>query len=159
MHILSPVSCCLLPLGLASSAAPYSRIPPACFPLLNQKFCLPCELHILYDPLFRDAYDRAKPLYDSHVGTSNTESRSKYGNSSTGYTVRGSNPGRGRRFFCPTKRPVRLWDPPSLLLSVYWGKCGMEKDHFTFCFKCMSSGLQSFFSPSEGSFPLCTGSV
>lgn len=95
---------------------------PCLFPLAQPEIlCLPYELHLLYDPLFRDEHDRVKPLHDCHVGSSTTESHSKYGNCSAGYTVRGSNSGRGKSFFSPTKRPVLLWDPPSLLLSVYRG--------------------------------------
>ena len=37
------------------------------------------------------------------------------------WTVRGSNPGRGRRVLSFPKRPDRLWEPASLLCIVYWG--------------------------------------
>jgi hypothetical protein len=38
------------------------------------------------------------------------------------WTVRVLNPGRGKRFFFPPpKRSDRLWEPASLLCSVYWG--------------------------------------
>jgi len=43
-------------------------------------------------------------------------------NSATGWTVRGSNPGRGKRFFSP-KRPDRHWSTPSLLFRGYRGSC------------------------------------
>ena len=38
-----------------------------------------------------------------------------------GWKVRGSNPGRGVRFFLSRKRPNRLWGPPCLLFSGYRG--------------------------------------
>ena len=40
---------------------------------------------------------------------------------SVGGTVRVSNPGRGRVFFSPSKRPNWLWGTPSLLLNPYGG--------------------------------------
>jgi len=35
--------------------------------------------------------------------------------------IQGSNHGRGKTFFSSLHHPDWLWDPPSLLLSVYWG--------------------------------------
>jgi len=37
----------------------------------------------------------------------------------TSYTIRGSNPGRGKRFFSFQSRPDWLWSPFSLLISGY----------------------------------------
>jgi hypothetical protein len=37
----------------------------------------------------------------------------------TGWKVRGSNPGKGKRFFSSEKRPNRLWDSSRVLLSGY----------------------------------------
>jgi hypothetical protein len=41
----------------------------------------------------------------------------------TGYGLdgRGSIPDRGKRFFPIPQRPDRLWGPPNLLNSGYWG--------------------------------------
>ena len=37
----------------------------------------------------------------------------------TATRLRGSNPGRGKRFITPSKRPDRLWAPPSLQFTVH----------------------------------------
>jgi hypothetical protein len=36
-------------------------------------------------------------------------------------TVRGSNHGRGKKFFFSAKRPDRLWGPSTLLFNIYRG--------------------------------------
>jgi hypothetical protein len=49
----------------------------------------------------------------------------------TSWEVWDSNPGRGKRYFSPLKRAVRLWSPPSFLfnenLSSFPGKKGMGR--------------------------------
>jgi hypothetical protein len=47
--------------------------------------------------------------------------QSRCSNLATGWTVRGSNPGRGKIFFSSPKRPDGLWGPPSLLFNGYRG--------------------------------------
>jgi len=39
----------------------------------------------------------------------------------TGWTVPGSNLGRSKRLFSPTKSPYRLWGPPSFLFQGHRG--------------------------------------
>jgi hypothetical protein len=52
-----------------------------------------------------------------------------------GWTVRNSNPGRGKRFFFSTNRPDRLWGPLSLQFNEYRGSFpgikqpGCDVDH------------------------------
>jgi hypothetical protein len=38
-----------------------------------------------------------------------------------GWKIRGSNPGRGKRFYSSPKHPDRLWGPPCLLVNRYRG--------------------------------------
>jgi hypothetical protein len=49
------------------------------------------------------------------------ESRSLYSEYATGWTVWVSNPVGGKIFFCPPKRPDRLWGSHSLLFNAYRG--------------------------------------
>jgi len=42
-----------------------------------------------------------------------------------GWMAQGSNTGRGKQFSLLQNHPARLWGPPSLLISGYWGKAAM----------------------------------
>jgi hypothetical protein len=43
----------------------------------------------------------------------------QYSNEASGWMIRGSNPGRGKRFFFPPEHPYRLWTQPSSLFKGY----------------------------------------
>jgi hypothetical protein len=56
------------------------------------------------------------PLHHSSVLHS-----SRYSDWATGWTIRGSNLGRSKRFLPSPNRPDWLWDLPSFLSNGYWG--------------------------------------
>jgi hypothetical protein len=59
----------------------------------------------------------------------------------TGWTFRGSIPGKGKKFFFSSKRPDRLWDPHSFLVSEYWGSFrGVIRTGFHLVSKLRMSG-------------------
>jgi hypothetical protein len=67
--------------------------------------------------------------------------------------VRGSNLGRGKRFFSSLKRPDRLWGQPTLLFNGYYGsfprakRPARELDHLPACSADIKHEWRHTFTP------------